>query len=215
MKNLLLFLLCFYLASCSTLNKVIVTNDVFKDTKSISLNQQVKSVSDLSGSWVFTRIEYPVFIRWFGAINAENSAELILTMGVETSVRRDPLNSDIYLQTENKIYHLSPIASRMENFENLESTTSLTTATVAQTEVKDGKTENSQETVTRAKTTNSLESLRYSQYKYVIDRNIVEDLAKSNNLKIRFYLGDEGCTTKMTYREKRVIKRLAKDYINL
>lgn len=210
MKKYLYLAVMVILSGCSNLNKVILSEDVFRDSRSIHMRQEIRSVSDRSRPSLAGAVEYKALVDWFGEARSDNQTELILTLGIETSVRKDLLEPEIYIMANSEKYHLLPLERRLENF-GKESGSS----TEETSEVKDEKGKTTGTVVTSSNTVTSLNPVRYVQYRYLVDRTIALEILQSEFFTIRFYLGDEGVSTKYKHNEKVALRKFLRKYHEL
>jgi hypothetical protein len=210
MKIYLYLFAIIILSGCTTLNKVISSSDVFKDSRSIHMRQMIKSVSDRSRPSISGPVEYTAILGWFGEVRGDQDPELILTFGIETSVRKDLLEPEIFFLINAKKYSLKPIERRLENFGEEESSTTEETK-----ELKDDSGNTTGTVVTSSSTTSSVVPVRYVQYRYLIDKGIAEEIIRSEDFTIRFYLGDEGVSTRYKWNQKAALRKFSQKFLEL
>jgi hypothetical protein len=213
-KYLYLFALL-TLTGCNTLNKVITSDDTFKNSRTISMNQEIKSVSDRTGSTFLSAVHYEALLNWHGSETSDNEPAVTLTLGVETSVRKDVLDPEIFFQVNSKKYNFSPIERRLENFGKTHTSTSVETTSDRQTEKKDDTEKTSEKLTTSSSTTSSSVPVRYIQYRYNIERKVVEEISGCKDFSVRFYLGDEGVSTNFRANQLAALKKFARRFLAL
>lgn len=210
MRTYLYLFIIIILSGCTTLNKVIPSTDVFKDSRSIHMRQMIKSVSDRSRPSLTGLVEYTAMLGWFGEVRGDRDPELILTFGIQTSVRKDVLEPEIFFLVNSRKYSLMPLERRLENFGEEESSTKEETV-----EKKDESGNTTGTVVTSSSTTSSVVPVRYVQHRYLIDKAIAEEIIGSEDFTIRFYLGDEGVSTKYKWNEKAALRRFSQKFLEL
>lgn len=203
------------LSGCTYLNKMVRTDDVYKQSRTLSMQQEVQSVSDNKGSWIASSIRYAAVLKWFGESNAEGESELFLTMGVETSVRKDVLAPEIFLLVDCQKYNLSPVEKCLENFGEVESSTVVTTTRSTEKEKSDSRESATEQVTTSASNSTGTDSRRYVQYRCRVDRDLAEAISTGREMSLRFYLGDEGFTAKFRRAELSAVRKFTGEFLEL
>lgn len=210
MKKYIYLAVIVILSGCTSLNRVNVSNDIFRDSRSIHMRQEIKSVSDRSRPSIAGAVEYTALLDWFGEVRGNSQPELILTIGIETSVKKDLLEPEVYLMVNSEKHSLLPVERRLENFGREVNSRSEETS-----EVKDDKGKTTTTVVTSTNTQSSINPVRYVQYRYLVDRSIAKEIAQCEFFTIRFYLGDEGVTSRYKHAEKMALRKFFRKYLEL
>lgn len=209
MRPILLFLTLILFAGCSTVNQVVETNDNFRENRTISIKQQVIAPSDVPGIWD----RYWIDINWSGIRHDSRDKALYLNFIIETSIQQEHLNPEIYLMSGQRKFSLLPIDYRSENFDVSSSSTSVSTTNSKETIKKENKETVSESTQASANTSTVTEARRFVRYKYLIDDEFAREIVRNNDFVIRFYLGDEGYTTKYRRRDIAALTGYLKRYL--
>lgn len=209
MRPILLFLPLILFAGCSTVNQVVETNDNFRENRTISIKQQVIALSDMPGIWDRNWID----LHWSGIRQDSREKALYLNFIIETSIQQEHLNPGIFVMSGQRKVNLLPVDSRSENFDVSNSSTSVSTTNTKETTKKDNKEIVSESTQASAKTSTVTEARRFVRYKYLIDDEFAREITRNGDFVIRFYLGDEGYTTKYRRQDIAALSEYLKRYL--
>jgi hypothetical protein len=210
MKPLSIFLVIFILSACSMQNKMVVSNDPFKETKNFAMFQWIRGISDRPEFRWHSLNRINAKVTWYQVKKGNSSDGLLMTFGIETDIQKELLDPELFLMVNNKKVKLQPVKIRYENFNQSNSGTNETTdeTTVSET---DGKMENSAKNGnTNIETHSSISPLRFTQLKFMIPEELNEELLKADQLAMRCYFGDEGMTCSFRNKQINALKRFLK-----
>lgn len=208
MKTITILTALLLLWSCSMQNKVTRSEDPYRKTTTLVMFQTVRCYPDHPRYLIryFNLNRADLELNYIRA--ADGTSRMFLTLGIETGIREDPMEPELYVRAGGKNFQLKPVSSRYENFTRNSTETSVTTTSSPGSE-KEGK---KKEPSTAVSSTTSSTSApgRYNNLKFSVSDELKEVLVNEDKPVIRFYFGDEGWQCSCRHRQARSLNRFMK-----
>ncbi len=202
----LIFLFLFF-CSCSTINKILVIEDPFKEEMSIKLLQCLDGYSDERKSF-FNDKDYYFPIKTIYTKSEHRAGHVILELKLTTMAQPDELDSVIYLLIDEEKYKLVSNDYAMRNYVNSSTSSETSTSTsVEKDEDSNGSSEESEEKVTTSSVstiTTTDRTLQAMKHTFEIPDFLWDKLITSNKIMIRAYIKSEGVD--VIFKQKQQVK---------
>jgi len=187
------------LSSCSSLNKIITIDDDFKNEKSFRLIQELEGHSDEKRRRILGA-DYIVNLKTLYSKPEGREGGVTAEITVKTEARPENLDSLIFLEADGKKYKF--ISKKYKSLHFVDHSTS--TSTTTSTEKDDGEQENNTEkTSIITETTVNDETVQLMKRTVEIPRGMWKDFSQVKQIKLRFYLANEGVTVRFTSRDRK------------
>ena len=206
MENILyLLVVAFLFSACSSVNKILVINDGFKEEKNIKLIQHLDGFSDEKKGLIFDGPDYIFTVKMVYTKPLDNSGSVNMEFSLTTSARPDELDSVIYLLVDGTKFKLVSNDFSMVNY--VDRSTSASTTTTSEKDNEKGnssKDEKSEKIKTSVTTTTSVtdKSLQAMKHNFEISPKLWDQLIRCDKLMIRAYIESEGVDVLFNYNER-------------
>ncbi|MBN1819442.1 MAG: hypothetical protein JXR31_11310 [Prolixibacteraceae bacterium] len=199
------FLLIFIITSCSSLNKVIVNDDTYKNQKNVKMSQALYAKSDDQAGIRLTSYDYIFNVKYSYFMDSTNEEWVKLELKLTTPVRPEILDTIIYFVFGDSDFKLHSVKTYANNYNLSSTTTESSTSEV----VKKGENKNSEnkEVTTSTTTTTSSSPYQTIQQTFLIPENLFPKFATAYKLKIRAYIGDEGVNIRYKNNEQEALRK--------
>lgn len=211
MKFISFLLVGFILNACSLSNKIIETDDPYKDLKSIQLQQQPSAYSAEKIGRVGGRISYRLTTQLNSEIKSGKRAEAIINFQFVTGVRADELDSVMFFDLDQEKIKLVSAKYKYKQFD--QSSTSSTSSTTTSVEKKpaekndpSAKPTEKVNTITTQTTTVENGTYQLMSREFVVPENLWSSIVHSKTILYRLYIGREGIDVELTTSEMNKVR---------
>ncbi|SHJ66199.1 hypothetical protein SAMN05444280_12569 [Tangfeifania diversioriginum] len=198
---LYLFAVIVLLSACSNINQIITVDDDFKNEKSIRLIQELEGYSDEKRGGL-REVDYIVNLKTLYLKPDGQQGKVTAGLILKTKARPEELDSLIFIEADGEKFQFISREYAVRHFVNR----SVSTTTLAQKK----KDNDNEKTSTSTKTTTTDHPLQIMKHTIEIPRDMWKQLSQSEQVKFRFYIEDEGVTTRFTSRDRKKFAELFK-----
>ena len=193
------------LSACSNLNQIITVNDDFKNEKSIRLIQELEGYSDerLGG---LREVDYIIDLKTLYFKPENLPGRVLADLTVNTEARPENLDSLIFLEVDGEKFQFTSIKNASLHF--IDQSTSTSTTTSTEKEKDQEKEKKSEKTSVTTETTINSQTRQVMKLTFEIPREIWEQVLNPEQLKLRFYIENEGVTVRFTSRDRKKFAEL-------
>ena len=190
-------------SACSSINKIITIDDEFKNEKSIRLIQELEGYSDEKRGGL-READYTVHLKTLYLKPESKQGKVTAELTLKTEARPEKLDSLIFIEANGEKFQFISREYAARHFVNR--SVSTTTTTLAEKKKDD----DNEQTSTSTKTTTTDQPLQIMKRTIEIPRDMWEQLSQSEQVKFRFYIENEGVTTRFTSRDRKKFAELFK-----
>lgn len=189
------------LNSCSISNRIIETDDPYKELKSIRLQQfpSAHSAEKVNGT---SLTFYRVTSELFSELNSVEKPEVRIKFQLTTGIRADELDSVLYLRLDHERIRLVSVDYKYKQFERGSTssrstiTTSIEKKALVQKPIE--KPVEKVSTTTSQSTTVENGTYQLMVREFIIPENLWVAIVHSSEIHYRLYLGREGIDIELT-----------------
>jgi hypothetical protein len=195
------------LSGCSNINRILSIDDDFKNEKSIRLIQELESYSDEKRS----RLLSPDYILTLKTLytkpqNLEGKVTAELTL--KTEARPEKLDSIIFIETDGEKFQFISSEYAARHFVNRSVSTSTTTSVEKKKDEEND--DDTEKTSTTTETTTTDHPLQIMKRTIEIPRDLWEQFSQAEQIRLRFYIDNEGVTVRFSSRYRKKFTELFK-----
>lgn len=189
------------MSACSNLNQIITVDDDFKNEKSIRLIQELEGYSDekLGG---LLEVDYVVNLKTLYLKPDGQEGKVTAELMMKTRARPEELDSLIFIEADGEKFQFISREYAARHFVNRSVSTSTTTS------VEKKKDDDTEKTSTSTETTTTDQPLQIMKRTIEIPRDLWKQFSQAEQLRLRFYIENEGVTVRFTAANRKKFTKL-------
>lgn len=213
-RYIYLLIILIALNACSISNRIVETDDPYKEIRSIHLQQYPSAYSAEKVSRTSWK-SYHFTTELFSDLNSVKKPEVRIKFQLTTGIRADELDSVLYLRLDQEKIRLVSVDYKYKQFEHSSTSTTSTTTTsvekktpeklVTATKVTEKPAEKVN-TTTSHTTTVENGTYQLMARQFIIPENLWVAIVHSGEIHYRLYFGREGIDIELTNAEANKVK---------
>lgn len=197
----------YLLTSCAMSNRIMETDDTYKEIKSIRLIQNPWAYSSENTGSLSGRQYYSFHSIYLFEEKKKERPVMLLDIQITAPIGTDVLDSVMYLSLDNEKIRI--VSTEYRQFEKLSTTSTSSMTTTAEEKPEKDKSRNQEKTaktVTTLTTTTESNNVQLMNRQYSVPENLWISVVHSEKIGYRLYLGKEGIDVKPNPKETAKLK---------